>query len=151
MEALTERSADARQFSDRTIAICVSALAVAAMAVDHLMGDDPGLEDAPMFAISCALTLTLAALVFGRIVPNAKAAGRAGRDALILSSVAIVPGIATLWLGLPFVLAGGGLALGVFAWRSARERRGAIAIVLAVLMLGFGTIAYVVQAVDKLG
>jgi hypothetical protein len=129
----------------------VSAVAVAAMAVDHLLGDDPGLEDPPTFAISCAVTLGLVALVFGWVVPRARAADRAARDGLILSIVAIVPGLATLWLGPPFAFAGGGLALGLFAWQSARDRRGAIAIVLAALVLGFGTIAYLVQAVDKLG
>ena len=150
MEALTQTAVDADQPRETRIAISVTLLAVAAMAVDHLLGDDPGLEDPPMFAISCAVTVGLAALVFGRIVPWAKTAGREGRDGLILGIVAVVPGIATLWLGPPFVLAGGALALGLSAWR-AHDRRGAAAIALALLMLGFATIAYTVQLVDKLG
>lgn len=137
--------------TERRIVISVLALAIGAMAVDHLMGDDPGLEDPPTFLIASALTLAVAALVFGRIVPRAKAADRAARDGLILSIVAIVPGIATLWLGPPFAIAGGGLALGLHAWRSTRARRGAAAILLGALMLGFGTVAYLIQAVDKLG
>lgn len=60
-----------------------------------------------------AVTLGVAGLVFCLIVPRAKAANRAARDGLILSIVAIVPGIATLWLGPPFALVGGGLALGL--------------------------------------
>ena len=149
MEALNE-SAVAHQPGETRIAISVTLLAIAAMAVDHLAGDDPGLEDPPMFAISCAVTVALAVLVFGRIVPSAKVAGHEGRDGLILSIVAVVPGIAVLWLGPPFVLAGGGLALGLCAWR-ANDRRGAAAIAVAVLLLGFATIAYTVQLVDKLG
>jgi hypothetical protein len=150
MEALTNKAVDSLRQTDKAIALGVSVLAVAAMSVDHLMGDDPGLEDPPMFVISCVATLGLVALVFGRIVPRAKAADRAARDGLILSVVAIVPGIATLWVGLPFALAGGGLALGLYAWQRSRDRRAAAAIVAAALMLGFATIAHVVQAVDKL-
>jgi hypothetical protein len=150
MEALTQTTVDARRPREARIAIAATSLAIAAMAVDHLIGDDPGLEDPPMFAIACAVTLGLAVLVFKRIVPRAKAADRAGRDGLILSIVAIVPGIATLWLGPPFVLAGGGLVLGLCAW-GARDRRGAAAIVLAVLMLGFASIGYSLQLADKLG
>lgn len=151
MEALSERSAKATGRRESRIAISVTVLAIAAMAVDHLLGDDPGLEDPRTFLIACAVTLAVAALVFGGIVPRAKAAERAGRDGLILSIVAIVPGIATLWLGPPFAIAGGGLALGLYAWQRTRDRRGATAILLGALMLCFGTVAYLVQAVDKLG
>ncbi len=150
MEALIQTDVDARQSKETRIAIVVILLAIAAMAVDHLLGDDPGLEDPPMFAISCAITIGLALLVFGGILPRAKTAGREGRDGLILGIVAVVPGIAALWLGPPFVIAGGALALGLCAWRT-RDRKGAAAIALAVLVLGFATIAYSVQLVDKLG
>jgi hypothetical protein len=151
MEARTKTEAKATHPGERPIAMSVTAVAIGAMAVDHLLGDDPGLEDPPMFVIACVVTLAAAALVFGRIVPRAKAADRSARDGLILSIVAVVPGIATLWLGPPFALAGGGLTLGLHAWQRAHDRRGAAAIVVAALMLGFGTIAYLVQAVDKLG
>src|SRR5688572_22050562 len=99
MEALAQAAAGADQPRETRIAISVTLLATAAMAVDHLLGDDPGLEDPPMFVIACAVTVGLALLVFGRIVPRARVAGREGRDGLILSIVAVVPGIATLWLG----------------------------------------------------
>ena len=147
----TESPAKTTHARERLIATFVTTVAIGAMAVDHLLGDDPGLEDPPMFAIACVVTLAAAALVFGRILPRAKAADRAARDGLILSIVGVVPGLATLWLGLPFALAGGGLALGLLAWQRAHDRRGAAAIVVSVLLLSFGTIAYLVQAVDKLG
>jgi hypothetical protein len=77
------------------IDVGATALAIVAMAVDHLMGDDRGLEDPPMFLIASGLSLTLAALVFGRIIPRAKAAAarpeRAARDGLICSVLASSP------------------------------------------------------------
>ena len=33
------------------VGLCVTLVAIAAMAVDHLLGDDPGLEDPVTFAI----------------------------------------------------------------------------------------------------
>ena len=41
------------------------ALGIAAMAVDHLLGDDPGLEDPPTFAASAAIVVVVAAVLFG--------------------------------------------------------------------------------------
>ena len=99
----------------RPVAALTVGLAIAAMAVDHLLGSDPGLEDPPMFLLASVLILALAALVFGRIVPTAIDAGTETRDGLVLCAVAVVPGIATLWLGLPIVLGGGAIALGLAA------------------------------------
>lgn len=149
LEALTQTTDNTHQARETRIGLSVTLLAIAAMAVDHLLGDDPGLEDPPMFLIACAVTVGLSVIVFGLVVPRAKLAERTGRDGLILSIVAVVPGVATLWLGPPFVLAGGGLALGLLAWR-VHDRRGAVAIALAVMMLAFATIAYTVQFADKL-
>lgn len=141
-------------FLETRIAVGVTTLAIVAMAVDHLMGDDPGLEDPPMFLIASGLSLALAALVFGRVIPRAKAAAlpveRAARDGLICSGLAVVPGIATLWLGLPFILAGGGLALGLFAQREKPSGRAIGGIVIGTLVLLAGAGTYVVEAIDKL-
>lgn len=142
-------------FSRETlIGIGATAVAVAAMAVDHLMGDDPGLEDPGAFLVAAGLSLGLAAFLFGRVVPRAKAATapaeRAARDGLICSALAIVPGIATLWLGLPFVLAGGGLALGLRARREKPSPRATAAVVVGGLVLVGGAGVYLAQAIDKL-
>ena len=120
------------------------------MAVDHLLGDDPGLEDPPTLLLCCGLTLALAAVVFGRVVPRARAGDRrrAARHGLACSVLALVPGVAALWLGLPFVLAGGGIALGLRARGTGRAATAAIVIGGLVLLLGTGL--YAVQAVDKL-
>ena len=136
------------------IGIGVTVLAIVAMAVDHLMGDDPGLEDPPMFLIASGLSLALAAFLFGRIVPQAKKAiaptERAARDGLVCSMLAVFPGIATLWLGLPFLLAGTGLALGLRARQERRSRRATTAIAIGALVLLAGAGAYAAQAIDKL-
>jgi hypothetical protein len=118
------------------------------------MGDDPGLEDPPTFLLASGLSLALAAIVFRLVVPRARAAaarpGRAARVGLILSVLAAVPGIAVLWLGLPFVLAGGGLALGLRERRTAPSRTATAATLLGALVLLFATAVYVAQAVGKL-
>jgi hypothetical protein len=112
-------------------------------------------EDPPTFLIASVLSLALAAFLFGRVVPSAITAagpgGRAARDGLICSVVAVVPGFAMLWLGLPFVLAGAGLALGLAAWRQQPSKRAGAAIAIALLALAVTTGAYVVEAIDKLG
>jgi hypothetical protein len=140
--------------TDKRIAAGSVALASAAMAVDHLLGDDPGLEDLPMFLIASALIVGLAALLFGRVIPAARASAepvtRAERDGLIASVVAVVPGIATIWLGLPFVLAGAGLALGLAATQERTSWRAVAAIVIGAVVLIGATAAYTAQAIDKL-
>lgn len=134
------------------IGVGATALAIAAMAVEHLMGDDPGLEDPPAFLVASACSLALAAILFGRVVPRAGTApGRRARDGLILSVLAVIPGIATVWLGLPFILAGAGLALGLRAREEERSRRATAAIVISALALIAGTVGYAALAIDKLG
>jgi hypothetical protein len=136
------------------IAVAVAALAVAAMAVDHLLGDDPGLEDPPAFLIASLLSLMLTGLLFGVLVPRTRAAPeapeRAAARGLACSILAVVTLPLALWLGLPFPLAGAGVALGLLG-RTGRRRRLAIASVAvgtAVLVLATG--AYTYLAVDKL-
>jgi hypothetical protein len=136
------------------IGIAVTALAVAAMAVDHLLGDDPGLEDPPVFLVSAALCILLAAFVFGWLVPRttsaADAAERAAKRALLLSALAVVAIPALFWLGLPFVLAGGGIALGLVGRQSRHDRLALAAVVLGGLVIALGTVGYAAQLVDKL-
>ena len=137
-------------FSHRAlIGIVVSALAVAAMAVDHLMGDDPGLEDLPTFLLGSGLTLTLAVIVFGRVVPHAPAdPAKAATRGLVLSLLS-VPLMVTIWLGLPFVTAGGGVALGLAGRRGRNTRRATVALVIGTGLLLLGCAGYVEQAIRK--
>ena len=133
------------------IGIAVTSLALAAMAVDHLIGDDPGLEDPPAFLIAAAVLLGAAILVFGRYIPSMKKASseRVARSALIFGLVA-VPSIATSALGLPFVVAGGAIALGMLARSGGEGRRATAAIALGTAVLLFVTGYYVEQASNKL-
>ena len=65
---------------------------------------------------------------------------RAAGQAAACSWLAVVPGIAVLWLGVPFVLAGGGVALGLLARRSERPRLATAAIVVGALVLALGAV-----------
>ena len=129
-------------------------VAVGAMAIDHLVGtertDDDGLVDPAMFAISVALSLAVAASLFGWLVPRERRRGpeRAARSGLVCSIVSVVPGIAFLWVGFPFVVAGAGLALGLDGRRGTRRVESGAAIGIGGLVLVLGAVAYVVAAVS---
>ena len=119
------------------------ALGLAAMAVDHLLGDDPGLEDPLTFLISAAIVLVIAAVLFGYVVPRARDPRRTGFIVAIVS----VLSLPLIWLGVPFAVAPAAIALGLKA--EGRLATAAIVIGGAVLLLATG--AYAVQAIDKLG
>lgn len=110
------------------------------MVIDHLIGTDregdAGLVDPAMFAISVALCVGLAFALFAWVVPRAVARGpsRAASVGLLLSVLSVVPGIVVLWLGLPFVSAGAGVALGLEGWPAGRWRA------LAAIVLGAGVV-----------
>ena len=127
---------------DRALAVAGVLLGLAAMAVDHLLGDDPGLEDPPAFLISALVVVALAAVLFGRIVPRAADPGRTGFVVSLLS----VLSLALIWLGAPFVVAPAAIALGLRG--HGRLAIAAAAVGAAVVLLATG--AYVYSAVDKL-
>ena len=139
-----------RAFSHRTtIGVGVSTFAVAAMAVDHLMGDDPGLDDLLTFVLASGLTLTLAIVVFGVVVPRALADPATAATRGIILSLLSVPLMVTIWLGLPFATAGGGVVLGLAGRRGRHARRATAAIVIAAALLLLGSADYVEQAIRK--
>ena len=119
------------------------ALGLAAMGVDHLLGDDPGLEDLPTFLISAAIVLVIAAVLFGFVVPRAHDPRRTG---FIVAMVSVLS-VPFIWLGVPFAVAPAAIALGLKG--EGRLATAAIVIGAAVLVLVTG--AYVFQAIDKLG
>ena len=137
------------------IGLGVSALTVGAMAIDHLIGtedepgDDPGLADPAAFLISVALSLTLAALLFGVVVRRAardEDPDRAARKAIACALLA-VPAMALLFLGLPFPLAGAAIALGLIGRDGKRSRIATAAVAVGALVIALGAGAYVVALV----
>ena len=78
-------------------------------------------------------------VLFGSLVPRAISGGpsRATTTGLICAVLSVVPGIALLWLGLPFVSAGAAVALGTEGSRDRRwQGAAATAIGLMVIVLG---------------
>ena len=117
-------------------------LGLAAMAVDHLLGDDPGLEDPPAFLISAAIILVTATLLFGLVVRRARDPRRASFIVAVLS----VLSLPLIWLGVPFAVAPAAIALGL----RGEGRLAIVAIATGLLVLLLVTGAYVYSAVDKL-
>jgi Na+/proline symporter len=140
-----------RQLSrEAVIGIAVSALAVGAMAVDHLVGTedeaggDAGLADPPAFVISVVISLALAVFLFGVVVRRAtrEDAERAARKAIVCGGLAVAA-IALLFLGVPFPLAGAAVALGLHGREGARRRTANAAIAIGAFVLALATGAYV--------
>lgn len=150
---VSDRPARGRVARKTVIGIGASALAVFAMAVDHLLEQGGGFAADPWaFVLAVGLSLALAGVVFGRVVPRANAAGpeSAATRALACSLLAAVGLVPLLWLGLPIVLGAGGIALGLNGRRGERRRLALAAIALGAIVVGLGTSAYAWQAVDKL-
>jgi hypothetical protein len=127
---------------DWVLATTGAALGLAAMAVDHLLGDDPGLEDPAAFGISAAIIIIVVTLLFGGVVRRSLALRRSG---FIVAIVAILS-LALIFLGVPFAVAPAAIALGLRG--EGRLATAAVAIGAVVLLLATG--AYTVDAVDKL-
>jgi hypothetical protein len=139
------------------IGVVSAAIGVAAMAVDHLLEEGGGLAaDPPAFVISVAVVLVATALVFGRVVRRVKADPAPPRAAIrpgfLCAAISVLAMPFTLWLGLPFPVGGGALALGLIAREGERDRRRSATIMAAIgaLVLLLGAAAYATVAVDKL-
>jgi hypothetical protein len=125
------------------------------MAIDHLFGnegggtdDDQFPVDPAMFAISVGLSLVVAAVLFGWLVPRERAAGpeRAARSGLVCSVLSVVPGITLVWVGIPFVVAGVGVALGLEGRAGSRRMEATAAVSIGALVLTLGTVSYLLAA-----
>jgi hypothetical protein len=125
------------------------------MAIDHLFGNESGGNDddqfpvdPAMFAISVGLSLLAAIVLFGWLVPRERAAGpeRAARIGLICSVLSVVPGIALVWVGVPFVVAGAGVALGLEGRTGSRRREATAAVTIGALALTLGALGYLLAA-----
>jgi hypothetical protein len=133
-----------------SIGVASFALAVLAMAIDHLVGtenggDDEVLVDPLTFTVSVAVSGAAALVLFGWLIPRATVRGseRAATTGLVCSVSSVIPGVGLLWLGLPFVTAGAGVALGLEGRRGVRRRQAVAAIVVGSTVLCLGTALYV--------
>ena len=118
-------------------------LGLAAMGVDHLLGDDPGLEDPPTFLITSAIVVGLVALLFGLVVPRARDPHRAA----VVVAVLAVLSLPFVWTGAPFAVAPAAIALGL----RVESRLGTISVGVGAAVLALVTAGYAYSAVDKLG
>jgi hypothetical protein len=128
---------------ETAIGIAVTALALVAMVFDHLLGDDPGLEDPIAFFVAAVLTLACAFIVFGIVVPrtrrSAAPADRAATQSGVLAVISVLS-IALIWLGVTFPIAGGTLALGLLGRAGNRRWLALLAIAVASIVLVVATV-----------
>jgi hypothetical protein len=138
----------------RVVGLVALLVAVGAMAIDHLVGtergdDDSGLVDPGTFAISVVLSIAAAVVLFGWLVPRQLEQGpeRAARSGLVCSIASFIPGLAVIWLGVPFLVAGAGVALGLEGRSGARRVEATAAVAIGVLALVLGSVGYLLAAV----
>jgi hypothetical protein len=121
--------------NERMIGPIAAAIAIGALAVANFVADGDNGGAGP-FAVTAVITLVVAALLFGRVVPAARESSRSGRTALALAVLAALTLVA-FWSGLPQVLAPAAIVIGLAAPRSGES-------VAAVVL---GSIAYVASLV----
>jgi hypothetical protein len=74
----------------------------------------------------------------------------AAKRGFALSVVAAVGMFLLFWLGVPFVLGAGGVALGLVGLEGERRRLATAAAILGGLVVVLGTLGYAAQFIDKL-
>jgi hypothetical protein len=119
------------------------------MAVDHLA---PG--DLPAFLLSSGVSVALAATLFGWLVPRTKASSAAADLAAkrgFVCGLLGVPSFVLLWLGVPFVLGGAGIALGLLGFTGGRRRIATAAVVIGTIVVLLGAGAYIFGGSDASG
>lgn len=133
---------------DTIVALAVAAFALAALAVDHLVGteEDPGQEagaalDVGAFLLGSVVSLGVLAALFALVVRRARDADDAALKAMLASGVA-VPALALVFAGLPFPFAAAGVALGLRGREGSRRRLATAAVALAAGVLLLVAVAY---------
>lgn len=126
------------------LGIAATVTAISAMAADHLLGDDPGLEDPPAFLLSAGLCVLVAIILFGVIIPRTPPE-RAARRGFVSGLLGVVT-IPLAFLGAFFIFAGAGIALG----RIGQGRLALAAVAIGSLVALLGTVGYTYVAIGKL-
>jgi hypothetical protein len=129
---------------ETAIGLGATSLAVVAMAFDHLVDVDEGFPaDPAAFAISVALILVVAGIVFGLVIPRTKRAAVPAEQAAkrsLVCGVLAVPSLVLVWLGVPFPVAGGAVALGLLGLEGERRRLALAGVALGGLVLALSVI-----------
>ena len=137
-----------RVSGDTLVALVVSALLVAAMAIDHLVGtstepgEESGLADPGAFVASSVVSLVLMAVLFVFVVRRTPDPDVAGRRGLLCSGLA-VPAVVLAFLGLPYPFAAAGIALGLRGRSGRHGRLATTAVALGSLVVVAITAGYV--------
>jgi hypothetical protein len=120
--------------SERIAGPIVALIALGALAVANF-DKGPGEQGGPAeYALMGTVALLVTALVFGRVIPNARQGARAGRVALIMAVAATLT-LVFFWTGLPYVFAPAAILLGSAAPRSG-ESVAAVTLGSAAYLLG---------------
>jgi hypothetical protein len=141
-----------RPSGDTVVALVVSLLLVAAMAIDHLVGtstepgEESGLADPGAFVFGIAVSLIVLAVLFVFVVRRTPDPDHAGRRGLLCSGLA-VPAVVLAFLGLPYSFAAAGIALGLRGRSGRRARLATAAILLGSLVVVAVTAGYVVALI----
>jgi hypothetical protein len=121
--------------NERLVGPIAAAVAVGALAVANFVADGDNGGAGP-FALSAVITLAVAALLFGRVIPSAREGARPGRTALVVAVLAVLT-LVVFWSGLPQILAPAAIALGLTAPRSGES----------VAAVTLGSVAYALSLV----
>jgi ABC-type dipeptide/oligopeptide/nickel transport system permease component len=138
---------------DAIVALTVSALMVVAMAIDHLVGtesdpdEESGLADPGAFVLSVTLSLALTALLFGVVVRRARNEPADAAVRGIVCSAPAIPAVVLAFLGLPYPLAGAGIALGLHGREGRRRRLASAAVAIGALVVTAITVGYVLALI----
>jgi uncharacterized membrane protein len=126
------------------LGIAATVVAISAMTADHLLGNDPGLEDPPAFLLSSGLCVVVAIILFAVIIPRTPPE-RAARRGFISGLLGVLT-IPLAFLGTFFIFAGAGIALG----RIGQGRLAVAARAIGSLVALLGTVGYAYVAISKL-
>ena len=125
---------------EAAIGLGVSGLAVTAMTTDHLIHGD-----VTAFVWTSSVALALAALLFGLVIPRTQASPDGTRLAAtrgLACAVLSVLSIPGLFVGLPFVVGGAAVALGLIGREGERSRMATVVLVIGAAVVLFAVVAY---------
>jgi hypothetical protein len=112
------------------IGLAASLLAALGLAAANFLGEDGENGGVGPYVVTLAVSIVVAAVVFGWAIPRTERPGRAG----IISGALALLAVAAYWTGIPYVLGPAAIALGLMGRARPDSRAsGTVAVVLGVL------------------